>query len=170
MDALTRVPVPVNEPVLTYAPGSAERAALEVRLAELASAAPVALDAWIGGERRPGKGEKLEVRMPSDHAHVLGTLRAATQADARAAVDAALAAAPAWAEMPFDQRAAVFLRAADLIAGSMLVFFLPHRRVWVRIRPDGGNASSIELAAPLKRDPAFEPAFADLVHRLSADS
>ena len=117
MDALTRVPVPVNEPVLTYAPGSAERAALEVRLAELASAAPVALDAWIGGERRPGKGEKLEVRMPSDHAHVLGTLRAATQADARAAVDAALAAAPAWAEMPFDQRAAVFLRAADLIAG-----------------------------------------------------
>ena len=57
-----------------------------------------------------------------------------------------------------------------LIAGSMLVFFLPHRRVWVRIRPDGGNASSIELAAPLKRDPAFEPAFADLVHRLSADS
>ena len=93
MDALTRVPVPVNEPVLTYAPGSAERAALEVRLAELAAAAPVALDAWIGGERRPGKGEKLEVRMPSDHAHVLGTLKAATQADARAAVDAALAAA-----------------------------------------------------------------------------
>ncbi|MDN5570960.1 MAG: hypothetical protein L0G22_06865 [Propionibacteriaceae bacterium] len=59
MDAVTRVPHPVNEPVLTYAPGSAERAALEVRLAELAAAPPVALDAWIGGERRPGSGEAL---------------------------------------------------------------------------------------------------------------
>lgn len=117
MDAVTRVPVPVNEPVLAYAPGSGERAELQARLAELAAAPPLALDAWIGGERRPGGGETLQVRMPSDHAHVLGTIRAATPADARAAVDAALAAAPAWAAMPFDQRAAVFLRAADLIAG-----------------------------------------------------
>ncbi|WP_342371719.1 L-glutamate gamma-semialdehyde dehydrogenase [Propioniciclava soli] len=117
MDAVTRVPLPVNEPVLTYAPGSAERAALEVRLAELAAAPPVALDAWIGGERRPGSGEELEVCMPSDHAHVLGTLRGATQADARAAIDAALAAAPAWEALPFDEKAAIFLRAAELIAG-----------------------------------------------------
>ncbi len=121
MDAVTRVPVPVNEPVLGHAPGSPERAALEVRLAELAGAEPVALNAWIGGERRPGQGkDSFDITMPSDHAHVLGRVQAANGDDARAAIDAALAAAPAWAALPFDQKAAIFLRAADLIAG-------PHR-------------------------------------------
>ncbi len=118
MDAVTRVPVPVNEPVLGYAPGSPERAELEVRLAELADAEPVALNAWIGGERRPGQGkDTFKITMPSDHAHVLGTVQAASGDDAQAAIDAALAAAPAWAALPFDQKAAIFLRAADLIAG-----------------------------------------------------
>ena len=118
MDAVTRVPVPVNEPVLGYAPGSPERAELEVRLAELAGAEPVALNAWIGGERRPGQGkDTFKITMPSDHAHVLGTVQAASGDDAQAAIDAALAAAPAWAALPFDQKAAIFLRAADLIAG-----------------------------------------------------
>ncbi|MDO5535235.1 MAG: L-glutamate gamma-semialdehyde dehydrogenase [Propionibacteriaceae bacterium] len=118
MDAVTRVPVPVNEPVLSYAPGSPERAALEVALAEMAASGPVELDAWIGGQRRPGSGRtKLEVRMPSDHAHVLGVVQACTGRDAEAAIEAALEAGPGWAAMPFDQRAAIFLRAADLIAG-----------------------------------------------------
>ena len=118
MDAQTSVPQPVNEPVLGYAPGSPERAALEVRLAELSGAAPVALDAMIGGEWRPGTGEdSFEVTMPSDHGHVLGRVQQAGAEDARAAIDAALAAAPAWAGLPFDERAAIFLRAADLIAG-----------------------------------------------------
>lgn len=118
MDAVTRVPVPVNEPVLGYAPGSPERAELEVRLAELAAAGPVALDAWIGGERRPGQGkDRFEITMPSDHAHVLGVVQACDGRDAQAAIDAALAAAPAWAPMPFDQKASIFLRAADMIAG-----------------------------------------------------
>ena len=118
MDAVTRVPVPVNEPVLGYAPGSPERAELEVRLAELAGGGPIALDAWIGGERRPGSGgDTFEVTMPSDHAHVLGVVVQADGTDAEAAIEAALAAAPAWAALPFDQKAAIFLRAADLIAG-----------------------------------------------------
>ncbi len=117
VDAITSVPAPVNEPNLTYAPGSRERAALEKRLAELADASPVELTAVVGGRHvRPG-GESFDVTMPSDHAHVLGVSAAATTADAEAAVTAATAAAPAWAGLSFDDRAAIFLRAADLLAG-----------------------------------------------------
>ncbi len=117
MDAVTNVPHPVNEPVLGYAPGSSERAVLETTLAGMAEQEPVQLDAWIGGERRPGRGEAIEVTMPSDHGHVLGVIHASTGEDAREAIDAALAAAPAWAAMSFDDRAAIFLKAADLLAG-----------------------------------------------------
>ena len=118
MDAITAVPPPVNEPVKGYAPGSPERAALELRLAQLAGAGPIEITGWFGAERRPGTGKaRLAVPMPSDHAHVLGYVQQASHADTRQAIDAAMAAAPAWAALPFDQRAAIFLRAADLIAG-----------------------------------------------------
>ncbi|MFP5416035.1 MAG: L-glutamate gamma-semialdehyde dehydrogenase [Actinomycetes bacterium] len=118
MDAVTAVPHPANEPVLGYAPGSPERAALQARLAELVDAPPITVDALIGGRRRPGSGaDAYEVRMPSDHQHVLATLHQADGSDAEAAVAAALEAAPAWAALPFDARAAIFLRAAELIAG-----------------------------------------------------
>ena len=117
MDALTAVPLPVNEPVRSYAPGSPERASLTAALDEMA-AAPVELKAWIGGERRDGTGEaRHEVRMPSDHAVVLGSVAQSSAQDASAAVDAALAAKPEWAELDFDARAAIFLRAAELLAG-----------------------------------------------------
>ncbi|SDE13621.1 L-glutamate gamma-semialdehyde dehydrogenase [Auraticoccus monumenti] len=117
MDARTSVPPPVNEPVRSYAPGSPERASLAARLEEMAAAEPVELTACIGGERRLPGGESFEVTMPSDHHHVLGRSAHATAEDAAAAVQAAQAAAPGWAELPFDERAAVFLRAADLLAG-----------------------------------------------------
>jgi 1-pyrroline-5-carboxylate dehydrogenase len=116
MDAVTRVPAPRNEPVLTYAPGSAERAALQARLAELA-AEPIELTSTIGGQQRMASGEKFEVVQPHRHTAVLGTSAQATHADAEAAVRAAKEAAPAWQELSFDDRAAVFLKAADLLAG-----------------------------------------------------
>ncbi|KAB2813228.1 L-glutamate gamma-semialdehyde dehydrogenase [Pimelobacter simplex] len=116
MDSITRVPAPVNEPVLDYAPGSPERAALNDALAVLAST-PAELPHVIGGHPVAGTGEPIEVRAPHDHKLLLGTLRNATAADAQAAVDAARAAAPAWRALPYDERAAVFLRAADLLAG-----------------------------------------------------
>jgi 1-pyrroline-5-carboxylate dehydrogenase len=116
MDAVTHVPEPVNEPVRAYAPGSAERARLEARLAE-SQAAPIDLPMTIGGVRRMGAGPKVEVVQPHRHAAVLGTFGTATAEDARDAVDAALAAAPGWRAMAFDDRAAIFLRAADLLAG-----------------------------------------------------
>jgi 1-pyrroline-5-carboxylate dehydrogenase len=115
MDAVTHPPVPVNEPVLDYAPGSAERIALVEALS--AFTAPLELAAVIGGERHEPAGEPFAVLAPFDHHRVLGTSRHAVQADARLAVDAALGAASAWRAMDFDSRAAILLRAADLLTG-----------------------------------------------------
>ncbi len=116
IDAVTDVPVPGNEPVLGYAPGSPERERLVRRLDELA-AEPVPLPMTIGGEQRFGGGERIDVVQPHHHAAKLGVLGNATREDARAAVDAALAAGRDWRGLSFDDRAAVFLRAADLLAG-----------------------------------------------------
>jgi 1-pyrroline-5-carboxylate dehydrogenase len=116
MDAVTRVPAPHNEPVLTYAPGSPERAALQARLPELADQG-LELTSTIGGRRRMASGEKFEVVQPHRHSAVLGTSAHATHADAEDAVRCAKDAAPGWAELSFDDRAAVFLKAADLLAG-----------------------------------------------------
>ncbi|MFV2119736.1 L-glutamate gamma-semialdehyde dehydrogenase [Streptomyces sp. Act-28] len=116
MDAVTQVPAPVNEPVHGYAPGSAERARLEAKLKELAEN-PIDLPMTIGGVKRMGGGERTDVVQPHNHRAVIGTFAAATRQDAQDAIDAALAAAPAWRAMSFDDRAAIFLRAAELLSG-----------------------------------------------------
>jgi 1-pyrroline-5-carboxylate dehydrogenase len=117
VDATAQVPVPVNEPVLGYGPGSKERAKIESALGEMASADPIELTATIDGVSRPAAGDPFDVTMPSHHSHILGHAANATRADATEAIDAALVAAPEWVELGFEQRAAVFLRAADLLAG-----------------------------------------------------
>ncbi|MCD9144153.1 L-glutamate gamma-semialdehyde dehydrogenase [Streptomyces albireticuli] len=116
MDAVTQVPAPVNEPVHSYAPGSPERARLEAKLKELAGN-PIDLPMTINGEKRMGGGEPFDVVQPHNHSARIGTFRNATTQDAQDAVDAALAAAPAWRAMSFDDRAAIILRAAELLAG-----------------------------------------------------
>ncbi|MBB2901409.1 1-pyrroline-5-carboxylate dehydrogenase [Kineococcus radiotolerans] len=116
MQSVTDVPAPRNEPVHGYAPGSPERERLLAALAEQA-ANPVELTQTIGGKSALGAGERVDVVQPHRHASVLGTFGTATKDQARAAADAALAAAPEWAAMDYDDRAAVFLRAADLLAG-----------------------------------------------------
>ena len=116
MDAVTQVPVPVNEPVLDYAPGSPERASLEVALAELGSSS-IDLPHTIAGKRVMGTGKKIEVRQPHARRKVLGTMRNATLGDAQSAVDAAKAAAPGWRALSFDDRAAILLKAAELLSG-----------------------------------------------------
>lgn len=116
MDAVTQVPAPVNEPVHSYAPGSPERARLEAKLAELGQN-PIDLPMTIGGEKRMGGGERVDVVQPHNHKAVIGTFAGATEQDAQDAVDAALAAAPAWRAMSFDDRAAIILRAAELLSG-----------------------------------------------------
>jgi 1-pyrroline-5-carboxylate dehydrogenase len=116
MDGVTNVPVPVNEPVRSYAPGSPERAALETKIKELGGR-QVPLTMTIGSERRPGAGSPIDVVEPHNHRHVLGQLGNATDGDVRDAIEAARQAAPGWRALPFDDRAAIFLRAADLLAG-----------------------------------------------------
>jgi 1-pyrroline-5-carboxylate dehydrogenase len=111
------VPVPVNETVLGYAPGSTERAGIESALERMASEDPLELTVTIDGVSKPASGDSFDVTMPSDHSHILGHSAHASRADAMEAIDAALAAAAGWAELGFEQRAAVFLRAADLLAG-----------------------------------------------------
>ncbi|MFI6092743.1 L-glutamate gamma-semialdehyde dehydrogenase [Streptomyces sp. NPDC051218] len=115
MDAVTQVPAPVNEPVHGYAPGSPERARLETKLKEL-SENPIELPMTIGGVKRLGGGEPFQVVQPHNHKSVIGNGRGATQQDAQDAIDAALAAAPAWRALSFDDRAAIILRAAELLS------------------------------------------------------
>ncbi|MFH9423395.1 L-glutamate gamma-semialdehyde dehydrogenase [Streptomyces sp. NPDC017529] len=116
MDAVTHVPAPYNEPVHGYAPGSPERARLEAKLKELAEN-PIDLPMTINGEKRMGGGERFDVVQPHNHKAVIGTYANATRQDAQDAIDAALAAAPAWRAMSFDDRAAILLKAADLLSG-----------------------------------------------------
>jgi 1-pyrroline-5-carboxylate dehydrogenase len=115
MDSVV-TPDPRNEPVRDYAPGSPERASLRRRLAELA-ADRLELTMTIDGEQVTGGGEAIDVVQPHQRRHVLGVIRNATTADAQRAVTAAKEAAPMWRSLSFDERAAVFLRAADLLAG-----------------------------------------------------
>ena len=102
--------------MLDYAPGSPERRELSRQLAELA-ATPTELTCTIGGEQRMGGGERGSVVQPHRHSQVLGEFGNATEQDARDAVAAAAAAAPGWRAMSYEDRAAIFLRAADLLAG-----------------------------------------------------
>jgi 1-pyrroline-5-carboxylate dehydrogenase len=116
MDAITSTPAPRNEPVRSYPPGSPERDSLTRTLAELA-AQRAELTMTIGGVARMAGGESFDVVAPHRHAHVLGTSAQASASDVADAVRAATRAAPAWRELPFDERAAILLRAADLASG-----------------------------------------------------
>jgi 1-pyrroline-5-carboxylate dehydrogenase len=115
-DAVTNVPIPGNEPVRLYAPGSPERAALENRIKELAGER-AELTMTIGGQQRMGSGDRVDVVQPHNFRHVLGQLGSVTDDDVNAAIAAASQAAPGWRELSFDDRAAIFLKAADLLAG-----------------------------------------------------
>jgi len=116
MDALTHPPHPVNEPNLTYAPGTPERKDLEQELARQ-QRRQVSLRAHIGGRRRNGGGAEIKVVQPHNHQHVLGVMRNSTTKDAEAAIKAAKDAALPWQRMPFDEKCAIILKAADLLAG-----------------------------------------------------
>ncbi|MDP6538325.1 MAG: L-glutamate gamma-semialdehyde dehydrogenase [Planctomycetota bacterium] len=110
-----QTPTPVNEPVREYRPGSPERSSLEVALAECAGASadvPLIID---GNEVRTDATGTMV--MPHDHGHVLGTYHKAGAAEVAAAIEAAETARAGWASLPWEERAAVFLRAAELLAG-----------------------------------------------------
>src|SRR5215208_3878390 len=107
-------PMPVNEPVLSYAPGSAERAALKKTLADL-KGQNMDIPMYIGGEEvRTGK--TVPIHPPHETLHLLGQFHAGDAGHVRQAIDAALEAKEAWANMNWEDRAGMFLKAADLIA------------------------------------------------------
>ncbi len=115
MNGFFKVPVPVNEPILNYAPGSKERAELKAALAEGRSKT-IEVPMYIGGEEVKS-GKTAEMRPPHDHKHLLGTFHISDASHVTQAINAALAAKPQWENLPWEQRAAIFLKAADLIAG-----------------------------------------------------
>jgi 1-pyrroline-5-carboxylate dehydrogenase len=115
MDAITSPPAPWNEPIRTYVPGSAEAASLAATLDHLAGER-AELTMTIGGRARMGGGKRIEVVAPHQHSLVIGESAQATEEDVQDAVDSALKAAAGWRALPFDERAAVFLRAADLLS------------------------------------------------------
>jgi 1-pyrroline-5-carboxylate dehydrogenase len=108
---------PINEPVGSFAPGSAERRRLKSKLAELGST-PTEIHHIIGGVHRRNPGPAVDVVQPHRHAAVLGTFTYGDATDIGDAITAATQAAPGWRELSFDDRAAVFLRAADLLSGT----------------------------------------------------
>ena len=114
-NAIFHIAIPDNEPVLSYAPDSPEREELQQALRE-AKGEVRELPAFINGERVL-EGEKVSVHPPHEVAHTLGHFYRGTQEHVHRAIDAALAAKADWEALPWQSRAAVFLRAADLLAG-----------------------------------------------------
>ncbi|WP_416867956.1 MAG: L-glutamate gamma-semialdehyde dehydrogenase [Imperialibacter sp.] len=113
--AIFKTPKPTNEPVLSYAPGTPERAALQKELKELKSK-EADIPMYIGSEEvRTGK--KVRMSPPHDHKHTLGYFNEGDASHVEQAVNAALGAKKAWAEMSWEHRASIFLKAADLLAG-----------------------------------------------------
>src|ERR1700749_579153 len=100
MDAVTRVPPPINEPIKQYQPGSADRAALGARIKELAGQR-AEHTMTIGGRAVMGSGERVSVVQPHNFRHVLGDLANATDADVAGGIAAAGAAAQSWRGGPF---------------------------------------------------------------------
>ncbi|HVH42714.1 MAG TPA: aldehyde dehydrogenase family protein, partial [Labilithrix sp.] len=115
LDLPTPKPLPPNEPVLSYAPGSQERAALKAALQTVGKERPDVPHVVGGKQLRDGAA--FEVRAPHDHSLLLATAHDGGHAVTEKAIVAALAAAPAWAAASLEERSRVFLRAADMLAG-----------------------------------------------------
>lgn len=109
------VPGPVNEPIKSYAPGSPERKALQEALKEGRSK-ELDIPMYIGG-KEVRSNEKIRLAPPHDHKHTLGHFHKSSKEHVKQAIDAALAAKPAWEALSWEHRASIFLKAAELIAG-----------------------------------------------------
>ena len=109
------VPTPVNETILNYAPGSKERALLKEAIAE-ARSKELDVPMYING-KEVYTDKKVAIRPPHDHQHILGYYSQGNKSHVEDAIEAALAAKSNWENLAWEHRAAIFLKAADLIAG-----------------------------------------------------
>ncbi len=114
-NAFFKVPSPINEPVLNYAAGSAEKIALKKAIAEARSKV-VEVPMYIGSELIH-TDNKIKLSPPHDHQHILGYASEGDASHVHKAIDAALAARENWANLSWEHRASIFLKAADLLAG-----------------------------------------------------
>lgn len=117
MNGKPNIPTPVNEPVLQYAPGSAEKRALKAKLQQFRSE-KAEIPLYIGG-KEVTTGKFAESVCPHDHKHVLAKYHKAGAQETTLAINAALSARREWAAMPFHARASIFLKAAELISTSL---------------------------------------------------
>ena len=115
-NAIFQVPVAVNEPVRPYAPGSSEHEQLITKYKEMYNQAPIDVPMYIGG-KEVRTDDKRTMTPPHDHQKVLGHFNYGTQDHVNQAINAAMAAREEWASLPWEQRASIFLKAADLLAG-----------------------------------------------------
>ncbi len=120
-NAIFKVPAPYNEPVLRYDAGSPEKKALKKALSDLKSQ-QTEVCMRIGGKKITS-GDLVSMHPPHEHQHVLGHYHRGNASHVQQAIDAALAAKDAWENMPWQERAAIFLRAADLLAGPFRAKF-----------------------------------------------
>jgi len=109
-------PFPANEPVKGYAPGSEEKESLLAKYKEMYNQEPIEVPMYIGSEEVT-TSDKRKMSPPHDHAHNLGSYNFGTKEHVTKAIDAALAAKADWANMPWEHRASIFLKAADLLEG-----------------------------------------------------
>ncbi len=114
-NAFFEVPIATNEPVLSYAPGSPERAAVQAAYAEMKGQV-LDIPMHIGGKKVTTK-DKIKITPPHDHKKVIAKYSKGNSTHVKDAINAALKAKPAWEAMPWQERAAIFLKAADLLAG-----------------------------------------------------
>lgn len=115
-NSISTVPVAINEPVKSYAAGSPERESLLSTYNKMYNQDPIEVPMYIGSEKVYTDNKKT-LSAPHDHKKVLGTYNVGEKVHVEKAIEAALAAKDAWANLPWEERAAVFLRAADLLAG-----------------------------------------------------
>ncbi len=159
------VPIPRNEPVLVYAPGSPERRALRAQLERMAGEV-IEIMPRIGGRRVP-TGKTAEAVMPHDHRHVLAVWHLTGSAEVARAIEAATAAQHEWSRTPWPERAAVFLRAAELLAG-------PYRMVLNAATMLGqsktAHQAEIDSACELIDFWRFNLAFAEEIYRQQPQS
>ncbi|MBT3871233.1 MAG: aldehyde dehydrogenase family protein, partial [Flavobacteriaceae bacterium] len=109
------VPIAVNEPVKTYAPGSPERTELLAEYKKMYNAT-VDIPMYIG-DKQVFTNDKRNLSPPHEHSHLIGTSNYGGEQEVRDAIDAAMAAREKWANMSWEHRASIFLKAADLLAG-----------------------------------------------------
>ncbi|MGY8942181.1 MAG: L-glutamate gamma-semialdehyde dehydrogenase [Flavobacteriales bacterium] len=110
------IPYPINEPVLSYGPGSQERADVLASYRKLYNQKNLDIPMYIGG-KEIRTDRKIPMSPPHDHQHVLGHFNYGDESHVKEAIDAAMEARKAWSAMPWHERAAIFLKAADLVAG-----------------------------------------------------